>query len=143
MGVLNRLPFQGLNCLNCPPYGSLLFPRNAENGENSKTGKKTIRPRARDTKGFLETVKLIKTVETVGASESLLKKTGRPKQQTLKFVPAAESKRKTKTAQACDYDRRNLESARLILADPDCRGGRESFAVIWARSVLERLGVAE
>ena len=55
---------------------------------------------------------------------------------------APSRQRKTKTAQA-DYDQRNLESARLILADPDSHGGRESFAVIWAKTVLERFGVAE
>ena len=44
------------------------------------------------------------------------------------------------TKTACAYDWRNLESARLILADPDSHGGRESFAVIRDRAVVTRLG---
>ena len=66
----------------------------------------------------------------------------RAKQQALKLAAAPSRQRKTKTAQA-DYDQRNLESARLILADPDAHGGAESFAVIWARTVIQRLGVPE
>ena len=59
------------------------------------------------------------------------------KQQALKFGPAPGSERKTNTAKAFDYDRRNLESARLILADPTL--DPESFAAVWAHAVLERL----
>lgn len=42
-------------------------------------------------------------------------------------------------SKADSYDRANLESARLILANPEPWGGLDSGPAIWARLVLERL----
>ena len=62
----------------------------------------------------------------------------RAKQQVLELAACIKSAAKDEAPREASrlHDRRNLESARLVLSDPDCRGGRESFAVIWARSVL-------
>jgi hypothetical protein len=46
---------------------------------------------------------------------------------------------RTVKAKAADYDRRNIETARLILADPGLHGGLEAFASIWAKTVIARL----
>jgi hypothetical protein len=39
-----------------------------------------------------------------------------------------------------DLDQRNLECARLILADPAAHGGADAFPTMWARAVVARLG---
>lgn len=39
-----------------------------------------------------------------------------------------------------DYDRRNLATAREILAHPELYGGLDAFPAIWGRMVVDRLG---
>jgi hypothetical protein len=57
------------------------------------------------------------------------------KQQRLGLRPE-----KTVRKQAMEYDRRNLECARLILDAPNDYGGESAFPAVWARLVIERLG---
>ncbi len=46
---------------------------------------------------------------------------------------------KTPLSRAADYDRRNLESANLILADVERYGGETAGLVIWARMAKQRI----
>ncbi len=47
---------------------------------------------------------------------------------------------KNPLAKANEFDRRNLESAREIMRDPQAYGGDGALPVTWAQIVLERLG---
>lgn len=46
---------------------------------------------------------------------------------------------KTTLAKAAEFDRRNLESAKLILADVERYGGETAGLVIWARMAVQRI----
>jgi hypothetical protein len=46
---------------------------------------------------------------------------------------------RTVKAKTTDFDRRNIETARIILASPDQHGGADAFPAVWARAVLKRL----
>jgi len=49
--------------------------------------------------------------------------------------------RRTIREQTLGFDRQNLESARIILADIERNGGKDSLAVRWALAVVQRLTV--
>lgn len=56
------------------------------------------------------------------------------------FAFSHKPKATRKTSALADFDERNLESAREILATPAKYGGIDAYPVRWARDVLERLG---
>jgi hypothetical protein len=58
--------------------------------------------------------------------------------QRLLFLPV--KREKTISSQRNDFDKRNLETARIILSDPEQHGGPDAFPTIWARLVVQRLG---
>ena len=57
------------------------------------------------------------------------------KQPSLFNAPKRE---RSVVQQRIDYDRRNLESARIIVADPSQYGGCDSGLSQWARELVER-----